>query len=268
MTDPFTKMREDYLKNLTPPDVAAWYLRLADLVDKENKSVQDALAPRLLRHYIRGGGKKFVFSAPDHLKTSKYVVEVLEKHRAWYLTEKTFKKKPVGIIPRLQGSKPQWDKAAFYIPHHLTLNSLVEIEVKLFSDHTPGDNDLMTALRGFQLHTGAHFMLWPDKNKNKLKVKFLVFHASVKDRYDFDPKEYFPVPNPDHGNPQKLASPVAPDMEQILVYHRNAIRMEKAGQAAAFDVESKPWIDSRVMLEATIDPRKNLAAMFDPFSKD
>ena len=264
MTSPI-EMIEDHLKKLDPADVAAWYIRLADLVEKKNNKVKDALAPLFLRHYIKGGGKKLVFDPPEHLKTSKYVVEVLNNHRAWYLSEKAFKKKAVGIIPRLQGGKPEWDKT-LYIPHDLKLNSLVEIEVKWFTGHTPGDNDLMTALRGFQLHTAAYFAFWPDTHKNKLKVKFIVFHASIQDRYDFDEDEWFPVPNPDYSYPQKLGNPVASDKEKIAVYHRNAIRMEKAGHAAAFDIESNPWVDSRLMLEATIDPAKNLAILLNPLS--
>ena len=84
----FMKMSQDHLKALSPAEVAAWYERLADFVEQKNSKVNDALAPQFLRHYIKGQGKKFVFSAPDHLKNSKYVVGVLKNHRAWYLTEK------------------------------------------------------------------------------------------------------------------------------------------------------------------------------------
>ena len=92
MSDLF-KLQEDHLKNLKADEVATWYERLADLVDKKNSKVKDALAPQFLRHYIKGKGKKFVFSAPDHLKNSKYVVDVLKNHRECYLTERGFKRK-------------------------------------------------------------------------------------------------------------------------------------------------------------------------------
>jgi hypothetical protein len=253
---------KDHLQGLQPTEVAAWYGRLANMIDQENKSIKDALAPLFLRHYLKGKGKKLIFSAPDHLKNSNYVVDVLKDHRSWYLTEKRFKNKWVGIIPRLQGKHPT-DKWApvDYLPRVLELRSLVEIDVKWFTDHTPGDNDLMTSLRGFQLCTQCHFFLSNISGKN-IKVAFIFFFASVIDRYDFDPDEYFPVPNPDYKNPLKLAKPVAPDQEKIFVFHRNAIRMEKAGLAQPFDLQSKPWITGDLMQPAEIDPAKNLSRPF------
>jgi hypothetical protein len=47
------------------------------------------------------------------------------------------------------------------------------------------------------------------------------------------------VPNPDFGSKEKGA--VAPGEESIVVYHKNAIRVEKAGLAKAFHDESEPW---------------------------
>ena len=90
---------------------------------------------------------------------------------------------------------PEWDTSP-HIVRMLKLNSLVEIEVKWFTGHTPGDNDLMTALRGFQLHTGAHFMFGASAHKGKVKVRFTVFHASVADRYDSTATRAFPFPIP------------------------------------------------------------------------
>ncbi len=96
----------DHLKDLKPAEVAAWYGRLADFVERNNSKVKDALAPRFLRHYLKGGGKTLIFDAPEHLRNSKYVIEVLKDHRAWYLTEKKRDGQWVGMIPRLQDRSP------------------------------------------------------------------------------------------------------------------------------------------------------------------
>ena len=251
-------LTKDYLEDLPPSDVAAFYLRLATFVEQKNNKVKDALAPRLLRHYINGGGKRFIFDPPDHLKNSKYVIAVLKDQRAWYLTEKKFKGKWVGIIPRLQGKIPM------YMPHRgrlvLDIRSLVEIEVKWFTSHTDGDNDLMTSLRGFQLSSMCFLRISDIQGKSTKKITFSSFDCNVTDRYDFDPDEYFPVPNPDFNNKFKVPNPVAPSLEKILVYHSNAIRMEKAGKAAPFDVASNGWtvMDLSIMGPAEIDPNKDL----------
>ncbi|HJQ59948.1 MAG TPA: hypothetical protein VJ890_23785, partial [Vineibacter sp.] len=130
--------------------------------------------------------------------------------------------------------------------------------VKWLSEHTPGDSDLLTALHGFQLHSMVYFFFEKVPKTNKLRVVFTLFAARIDDRYDFDPDEYFPVPNPDYKNPLKISKPVAPALERMLVYHRNAKRMEKAGLAAPFDIKSYYWVDESLMSPAEIDPAKKL----------
>jgi hypothetical protein len=51
-------MTKDYLEKLTPDEVAAWYLRLAQFIEQKNKSVKNPLAPQLPRHWVNGQGKK------------------------------------------------------------------------------------------------------------------------------------------------------------------------------------------------------------------
>jgi hypothetical protein len=142
----------------------------------------------------------------------------------------------------------------------LQLNSLVEIEVKWFSSHTLGDNDLMTSLHGFQLYTQCVFVMSPIQGKTDNRVNFLSFVAWVNDKYDFDPDEYFPVPNPDYKNKFNVVKPVAQNSEIIAVYHRNAIRMEKAGLARPFALKSHPWTisDLKISGPAQINPAKKL----------
>jgi len=247
----------DYLADLSPPDVAAWYLRLADFVERKNAKVKNALAPRFLRHYIKGGGKRLVFDPPDHLKNSKYVVGVLARHRSWYLTEKPFKDKWVGIIPRLQQGKVRTSGARLATVMDIT--SLVEIGVNT-SSNTDGDNDLLTSMHGFQLSTMCFVYVTDISGEADKNVRFSSFTAIVTDRYDFDPKKFFFVPNPDYKNPFKVSSPVAEDQNEILVYHRNAQRIEKAGLASPFDLASNGWsiADLAIMGPAEVDPNKVL----------
>src|SRR5262245_63733396 len=104
MTNP-GDLTKDYLEDLPPSEVAAFYLRLATFVEQKNNKVKDALAPRLLRHYIKGGGKRFIFDPPNHLKNRNYVIPALKNQRAGYLTEKRLKAKWGGIILGRQGKK-------------------------------------------------------------------------------------------------------------------------------------------------------------------
>src|SRR5260370_7011010 len=78
----------DDLANLKPEELAAWYGRLADYVEKQNSEVKGALSPLFLRHWLTGHGKKLVFSPPEHLRHSSYVIDGLKYHRAVYLTDK------------------------------------------------------------------------------------------------------------------------------------------------------------------------------------
>ena len=146
---------DDKLKALSPAEVAGWYSRLADFIEQRNTKVKDALAPRFLRHYLTGKGKKLSFASPDHLKNSTHIVDTLKDHRAWYLTEKPFRGKWVGIISRIQGAggRRQDGGPPYINPSMLKLTSLVEIETKFFSSinrqnlqNAAGDNDLMTWL--------------------------------------------------------------------------------------------------------------------------
>src|SRR5258707_12228137 len=120
----------DFLKELTPSELAAWFLRLADFVERKTSKVKTPLSSALLKYYITGGGNDFTFDPPEHLKNSKFVLDVLKQHRAWYLTEKPFRGNWVGIIPRLQDGR---FPANPYIPLLMTIESNVEISTKISS---------------------------------------------------------------------------------------------------------------------------------------
>jgi hypothetical protein len=255
----------DELANLKPEDLAAWYGRLADYVAKQNSEVQGALAPLFLRHWLTGHGKKLVFAPPAHLRNSGYVIDALKYHRAVYLTEKKAKtvggEQWAGIIPRLQGKGyPKWEGKGTLAMH---LESLVDIPVLQEWFLSKGDLDLLMAMHGFQLRTEVTVTASPGKGA-MLRVTFTNFSARVSDSYHWNPDKHLTMPNPDYGNPSKVPNPVAPKSQTITVYHRNAIRLEKAGLAWAYDLESEPWqvTDVSIMGPAEIDPAKKLDGLF------
>ncbi len=51
--------------------------------------------------------------------------------------------------------------------------------------------------------------------------------------------EYKTLPDPDYQSSEPFA--VCPRLDRIKVYHRNARRMEQAGLAAPYDLESQTW---------------------------
>jgi len=71
------------------------------------------------------------------------------------------------------------------------------------------------------------------------QANFKNWTCKASDEYHWNPEKHFKVPNPDFGSKEKGA--IAPNDERIEVYHRNAIRVEKAGLAAPFHDESEPW---------------------------
>lgn len=255
----------DELANLQPVELAGWYERLANLIEKLNTEVKDALSPRFLKYWLTGQGKKLNFSPPKHLCNSGYVTDVLKYHRAVYLTEKKAKvggsEKWSGIIARLQGKGyPKWAGTGLMTMHY---ESLVDIPVLMESFLSKGDLDLLMAMHGFQLVTDVAVTVTGGA-ASKLNVVFTSFNAKVTDSYHWNPDKHLSMPNPDYGNPNKVQNPVAPKSQTITVYHSNAIRLEKAGRAWAYDNESDPWQVSDIGISgpATIDPTKKLDGWF------
>src|SRR5438132_2277927 len=192
-------LARDQLENLAPDEVASWYLRLAKFIEQKNTTIKDPLAPRLLRYWLTGQGKKLIFPAPDHLSQSEYVIDVLKEHREWYLTEKKFKGKWVGVIPRLQGrpgfakwlpwEPPDYDGYLNYGYLDMNLQSLVEIPVKIFGTLSDGDFDLLTALHGFQLRTDVTVRGY--SYGSAVQIFFVQFSARPFDRYDVAQDQHY-----------------------------------------------------------------------------
>jgi hypothetical protein len=87
-----------------------------------------------------------------------------------------------------------------------------------------------------------------------LKINFQSFQAEIRDRYDWDYSEHLTVPNPDYGS--KAAGAIAPTSKTIVVYHRNAKRLEDAGLAAPYDLRSRAWqvMDAKLRAPAEVEP--------------
>ena len=59
------------------------------------------------------------------------------------------------------------------------------------------------------------------------------------DDCNWDPRKHATVPNPDFGS--KAPDAIAPNQREITVFHANALRVQQAGLATAFRVESEWW---------------------------
>ena len=262
-------MADDVLAKLTPKELAGWYGRLADQIgaDSKVKGISVSLAALLMKRWLDTSQKgTFRFTAPPHLISNPYVKEALLYHRKVYLTDEKARigKSPnqkqvwAGVIPRLQDGR--WKAKASLDVHY---ESLVEIPLTVqakawLGQGNAGDLDLLYSLHGFQVHTEVTVTASPKAGSNRLKITFTKFKANALDRYDWDPAKHITVPNPDYG--KSFAGAVEPKSENITVYHTNARRLESAGLAAPYDLESEPWnvVDVGVTGPGEVDPQKKL----------
>lgn len=254
----------DELAKYTPTQVAGFYKRLADQVDKNKGALTASLAATLMRQWLTNRNPKsvFVFDAPAHLKSHGSVLDVLKYHRAVYLTEKKANftggsSKWAGIIPRLQGRPPhpKWSGVGAM---SMEYQSLVELPLRLQLTGSDADRDILYALHGFQLKTNVSVTVQSVPRSNRLRLTFCSFQARVLDRYHWDYAEHLTVPNPDFGSADPAA--IASKSKTIVVYHSNAKRLEVAGLAAPYNLETKPWAiaDVAIMGPAEIDPTKSV----------
>lgn len=249
----------DVLATLKPPELAAFYGRLADAVDRNRGVLKVSMAALLMRHWLenRDSASTFQFEAPEHLRNHTLVLDVLEFHRRVFLTQEQAHftggiKKWVGVVPRLIGQPPfpKWDAKR---PLPMDYESLVEMPLRYQLTGDDADRDILYALRGFQLKSSVILTAVLLPKGSKLKIVFQSFQAEIRDRYDWDYSEHLTVPNPDYGS--KMPGAIAPMLKTIVVYHSNAKRLEDAGLAAPYDLRSKPWvIDAKLRAPAEVEP--------------
>jgi hypothetical protein len=240
----------DILSTLPERRVWEWYKRLAEQISKRPVAGGgEPLASLFMRRYLnrkggQSGGKEpvFTFSAPDYLKNTKPVQEILEHHRKVYLTQE---KARLGGKTRWAGIRPRWQKPGDYgwnrkdslAMHYQTL---VELPLRWQITGNDEEKDLLYGMGlGFQLRTEVTVVVGQQRGQNYLNVTFNRFEAKAVDRYDFNYSEHITVPNPDYNSSKPDA--VCPKKKSITVYHRNARRLEQAGLAAPFDLETDFW---------------------------
>jgi hypothetical protein len=237
----------DHLSSLPVAQVARWYGRLAQSMASEQVDGAPALAPIFLQHWLdnRDPDSTFSFDPPAHLKESRYVRDVLVAHGRIFLSQqRAAGGRIVGVLPRLQGDGyRRWDlNSTLELDYH----SLVEVGsgimdlVRIQQSGTRAERDLLTALRGFQLHSRVWVEGRRDREaSNIVHVNIHWWSAHITDRYDWNYREHFTVPNPDHGSTD--ADAVRPGDRQLTVEHINAKRLEDAGLAAPYDIRSHHW---------------------------
>lgn len=234
----------DYLRSLPVEQVAGWYGRLARSMSSRKVNGTPALAPIFLQHWLdnRDPRSTFAFEPPPHLKTSSYVTSVLRSHRNIFLSQAPAANgNIVGVITRLRSGK--WDlSSALELDYHSLVSvgdDIIDL-IRIQRSGTDGERDLLTALRGFQLHS----RVWVEgsrstSNPRQFEVWIHWWMAYVTDRYDWDYSEHFTVPNPDFGSTASNA--VRPRDRELTVYHSNARRLEEARLAAPYNIRSNHW---------------------------
>lgn len=226
----------DVLASLSVEEVAKFYERLAGIVEKNKGAVKTSLAAQLMREWLKNRNSKAVLALemPDHLIDHELVIGLTKYHRKVYLTEeKTKAGSWGGIIPRWKDGR--WNGVGEL---QMQYESLVEFPLRYQITGSDADKDLLYSLHGFQLRTNVGVVLVSSSNTVKT-VNFSQYEARVVDRYDWDYSEHLTVPNPDYGSKEPNA--VSPSTNTVVVYHKNAERIEKAGLAAPYDIVSKPW---------------------------
>jgi hypothetical protein len=80
---------KDVLADLSPPELSAFYSRLANSVDKNRGDLKISLAALFMRYWLKNRNPRntFKFDAPEHLINHVQILDVLEFHRKVYLSQ-------------------------------------------------------------------------------------------------------------------------------------------------------------------------------------
>lgn len=237
----------DILSTLPVQQVWQWYGRLAQSIGRRPVAGGGTpLASLFMNRYLHprsnssGMQVLFTFTAPSYLKNHSIVLDALAYHRRVYLTQERAR---IGSSTRLAGIRPRWQNPGRYgwtrgTALSMYYEALVEVPLRWQITGNVEEKDILYALgRGFQLHTEVTVNV--THTGGHLDVSFTRFTAKIVDIYDFNYSEHITVPNPDYNSTSSNA--VCPRRDRIVVYHTNARRMEQAGLAAPYSLESTPW---------------------------
>ncbi len=252
---------KEVLENLSPAELAAWYGRLADRTAECQWGGTEKLAARCLRLWLenRTPYSTITIETPDEIRNSPYVIKALKFHRKVYLTEEQARVAAgyewAGIIPRLQGKGHSKAKHLRGIQMHY--ESLIEIPISAKIFGSLEDKDLLYALHGLQLKTEVTVSCSMMAASNLVRVVFVSFQAKMKNRYEWNPDRQITVPNPDYQSKDKKA--VAPQSKSVTIHNTNTRRLEEAGLAAPYYLESETWyVESVLSPPGTVDLAKNI----------
>lgn len=270
----------DHLAKLAPPDLAAFYHRLADFFDKQNNNacgkgkpcLADPMASNLLRKWLNNRSQNTIYliDPPMHLKTDQKVKNALLYHRKVFLTEEKARigpkfraiRKWVGVVPRLK-KMPGFSSWSPGKPLQLRYESNVEYGTnrtdiaRIQYSGTPAERDLLVAFRGWTLISNVAVNGTILHNK-KVKITFLPWKCSGSDLYDFAKVKGFTLPNPDYQ--KDFEGAVRPKDKTIKIHHGNAVRLQKAGLASPYKIVIKDWIpqDAALTQPAEVDLNRTL----------
>lgn len=254
-----TVASDDHLAGLTLPEVAAWYLRLAEHVRSTRPT---SVSAALLQHYIEGNGQAYDLDA-DHVRNEPWMVSyLLGTVRPVVLSEKPapHNNTIVGVLPRVRGDAPHgpWNGSPLQLYYTgpsveiLPKAELAALQAKIWLgqevDMSNPAIDLFMALgTGFGVRNDLTVAV-ENLGGGQYRARILTWQCTVFDCYDWDVNKHLSMPNPDFGNPSAVDRPVRPQDQRLRVYHRNAYRLEYAGMAHRFEVASVWKADQPALL--------------------
>lgn len=237
-------MEEDYLKDLDPPAVAAFYRRLASFIQQMIGGDGQSLASMLLIHWLDGKGQRKIYPSKYVSNLRGVRIYLRETARPIFLSQRPPPKQQQigGIVPRIKGTIPTNDPPGG--PYKMRLEGGVETPVSIQARAAMGldvdrnELDAFFALHNFGLNSDV-VVSAANSGRGYYNVKFDRWTCKAVDEYHWNKDKHIEVPNPDFGS--TTPGSVAPTKKKITVYHSNAIRVEQANLAQSFNNESEPW---------------------------
>jgi hypothetical protein len=234
-------MADDHLAKLSEQQVVGFYRRLASSI--QTKVGGDSLAATLLLHWLDGKGKHKIYSA-KYVRNLEEVRSYLRgSARPIFLSQKKTPSGMIGgVVPRIQGAikcEPAKGPYSIHLEGNVETPLSVEAKAAMGMKVDANELDAFFALHGFTLISDVVISSTDTGKRRIYQVNFDSWKCKAADYYHWNKDKHMTVPNPDFGS--KMQGAIAPNEKKITVYHSNAIRVEKAGLAQAFNNESEEW---------------------------